>query len=182
MSKLSHEEIVELLNTLESRFTAKVERHRDVVWSDVLERIQVNQDKLATLSLMEQTGGEPDVIRLANGDLAFCDCSVESPRGRRSLCYDEPALEARKKNKPVGSAVALSEQMGITLLDEETYRHLQTLGAFDLKTSSWIHTPDTIRQKGGALFCDRRYDHTFLYHNSADSYYAARGFRGILVI
>lgn len=182
MPKLSHEEIVELLNTLESRFTANVERHRDVVWSDVLGRIQVNQDKLATISLMEQTGGEPDVIRLPNGDLAFCDCSVESPSGRRSLCYDDKALEARKKNKPAGSAVALSEQMGITLLDEDTYRHLQTLGQFDLKTSSWIQTPDTIRQKGGALFCDRRYDHIFIYHNGADSYYAARGFRGILMI
>lgn len=182
MSKLSQEEILELLSTLESRFTANVERHRDVVWSDVLERIQVNQDKLATLSLMEQTGGEPDVIRLANGDLAFCDCSVESPSGRRSLCYDDKALEARKKNKPAGSAVTLSEQMGITLLDEDTYRHLQTLGAFDLKTSSWIQTPNKIRQKGGALFCDRRYDHTFVYHNGADSYYAARGFRGMFTI
>ncbi|WP_214883114.1 MULTISPECIES: DUF4256 domain-containing protein [unclassified Exiguobacterium] len=182
MSKLSQEETLELLNTLESRFTANVERPPDVVWSDVFERIQGDQDKLITLTLMEQSGGEPDVIRLPNGDFAFCDCSVESPSGRRSLCYDEPALEARKKNKPVGSAVALSEQMGITLLDEDTYRHLQTLGAFDLKTSSWIQTPDTIRQKGGALFCDYRYDHIFLYHNGADSYYAARGFRGILMI
>lgn len=182
MSKLSHEETLELLNTLESRFTENVERHSDVVWSDILERIQIDQDKLTSLALMEETGGEPDVIRLPNGDLAFCDCSVESPSGRRSLCYDEPALEARKKNKPVGSAVALSEQMDITLLDEETYRHLQTLGAFDLKTSSWIQTPDTIRQKGGALFCDRRYDHIFVYHNGADSYYAARGFRGMITI
>ena len=182
MSKLSQEETLELLNTLESRFTENVERHSGIVWSDILERIQMNQDKLTTLALMEETGGEPDVILLPDGALAFCDCSTESPSGRRSLCYDEPALEARKKNKPVGSAIALSDQMGISLLDEETYRHLQTLGQFDLKTSSWIQTPGTIRQKGGALFCDRRYDQTFVYHNGADSYYAARGFRGMITI
>ncbi|WP_338082695.1 DUF4256 domain-containing protein [Exiguobacterium algae] len=182
MSNLSNEEIVELLNKLESRFKANVERHPDIVWSDVLERIQVDQDKLNSLTLMEQTGGEPDVIRLPNGDLAFCDCSVESPTGRRSLCYDEAALEARKKNKPVGSAVDLASRMGIELLDEATYHHLQTLGEFDLKTSSWIKTPEAIRQKGGALFCDRRYDHVFIYHNGADSYYAARGFRGIVTV
>ncbi|MCT4786288.1 DUF4256 domain-containing protein [Exiguobacterium aestuarii] len=182
MFKLSQEQVSELLIILKVRFEDHPERHENVSWSGISTKIETAEEKLLSLFRMEQTGGEPDVIRLPNGDLAFCDCSVESPSGRRSLCYDEPALEARKKNKPVGSAVALSEQMGITLLDEETYRHLQTLGAFDLKTSSWIHTPDTIRQKGGALFCDRRYDHTFVYHNGADSYYAARGFRGILVI
>lgn len=182
MSNLSHEETTKLLNTLEARFAAHLDRHPDVVWSDVLTKLETDSNKLVTLSEMERTGGEPDVIRLPNGDLAFCDCSPESPSGRRSLCYDEQALAARKKNKPDGSAVALAEQMGLELLDEAMFRHLQTLGAFDLKTSSWIATPEAIRQKGGALFCDRRYDHTFVYHNGADSYYAARGFRGMLTI
>jgi len=178
----STEDKNELFAIIESRFDSHMERHPDVVWSDVVIKLETNPDKLLTLFEMERTGGEPDVIRLPNGDLAFCDCSPESPSGRRSLCYDEQALAARKKNKPNGSAVALAEQMGLELLDEATYRHLQTLGTFDLKTSSWIVTPETIRQKGGALFCDRRYDHTFVYHNGADSYYAARGFRGMFKI
>ncbi|EPE61578.1 hypothetical protein L479_02031 [Exiguobacterium sp. S17] len=182
MANLSNEETIDLLNTLKSRFQTHMERHPDIVWSDVLTKLETNPDQLLTLSEMERTGGDPDVIRLSDGDLAFCDCSPESPSGRRSLCYDEQALAARKKNKPDGSTVALAEQMGLELLDEATYRHLQTLGAFDLKTSSWIVTPETIRQKGGALFCDRRYDHTFVYHNGADSYYAARGFRGMFKI
>ena len=182
MSTLSHEETTELLNTLEARFTTNLERHPDLTWLDVLTRLQADDHKLAVLAEMERTGGEPDVIRLPNGDLAFCDCSPESPNGRRSLCYDDAALAARKKNKPDGSAVASAEKMGIELLDEATYRHLQTLGTFDLKTSSWISTPGAIRQKGGALFCDRRYDHIFVYHNGADSYYAARGFRGMFIL
>ncbi|WP_214878398.1 DUF4256 domain-containing protein [Exiguobacterium sp. ERU653] len=182
MPNPSKEQVLDLLSTLKLRFDDHPERHKHVSWSDISTKIEAAEEKLLSLFQMEQTGGEPDVICLPSGGLAFCDCSVESPSGRRSLCYDEPALEARKKNKPVGSAVALSEQMGITLLDEDTYRHLQTLGAFDLKTSSWIQTPDTIRQKGGALFCDRRYGHIFVYHNGADSYYAARGFRGMFMI
>ena len=182
MSKLSHEETLKLLNTLESRFTENVERHPGMVWSNILERIQTDEKIMTSLALMEETGGEPDVIHLPNGDFAFCDCSVESPTGRRSLCYDEAALEARKKNKPVGSATDLANQMGVELLDETMYRHLQTLGEFDLKTSSWINTPQAVRKKGGALFCDRRYDHVFVYHNGADSYYAARGFRAVLYV
>lgn len=182
MSILSHEETTELLNTLEARFISHPERHADTAWPDVLTRLQTDERKLAVLAEMERTGGEPDVIRLPNGGLAFCDCSPESPSGRRSLCYDEQALAARKKNKPDGSAVALAEEIGIELLDEATYRHLQTLGAFDLKTSSWVLTSEAIRQKGGALFCDRRYDHIFVYHNGADSYYAARGFRGMFIL
>lgn len=182
MSTLSHEETTELLKTLEARFTTNPERHQDLTWPDILTRLQADDRKLAALSEMERTGGEPDVIRLPNGEHVFCDCSVESPSGRRSLCYDDAALAARKKNKPVGSAVELAEEMGIELLDEATYRHLQTLGTFDLKTSSWIATPESIRQKGGALFCDRRYDQIFVYHNGADSYYAARGFRGMLIL
>ncbi|WP_214889922.1 DUF4256 domain-containing protein [Exiguobacterium sp. s142] len=182
MPIFSQEETNELLSILEKRFAAHTARHPDVEWSGVLTRLQQDDSKLASIAEMEQTGGEPDVIRLPNGDLAFCDCSPETPSGRRSLCYDEQALATRKKNKPDGSAVALAEEMGIELLDEVTYRHLQTLGAFDLKTSSWIATPGAIRQKGGALFCDRRYDHIFVYHNGADSYYAARGFRGMFII
>ncbi|MEW8966776.1 DUF4256 domain-containing protein [Exiguobacterium alkaliphilum] len=182
MTDLSTEDKNELFAMIESRFDSHMERHPDVVWSDVVMKLETNPDKLLTLFEMERTGGEPDVIRLPNGELAFCDCSPESPSGRRSLCYDEQALAARKKNKPDGSVVALAEQMGLELLDEATYRYLQTLGTFDLKTSSWILTPETIRQKGGALFCDRRYDHTFVYHNGADSYYAARGFRGMFKI
>ncbi|WP_396128119.1 DUF4256 domain-containing protein [Exiguobacterium mexicanum] len=182
MIELSSEDKNKLLAIVESRFHTHMERHPDVVWSDVLTRLETDSNKLITLSDMERTGGEPDVIRLPNGGLAFCDCTPESPSGRRSLCYDEQALAARKKNKPDGSAVALAEEIGIELLDEATYRHLQTLGAFDLKTSSWVLTSEAIRQKGGALFCDRRYDHIFVYHNGADSYYAARGFRGMFIL
>ncbi|TCI30811.1 DUF4256 domain-containing protein [Exiguobacterium sp. SL-10] len=182
MANLSTEDRNELFAILEARFHTHIERHPDIVWSDVLTKLETDSNKLITLSEMERTGGDPDVIRLPNGDLAFCDCSPESPSGRRSLCYDDAALAARKKNKPDGSIVASAEKMGIELLDEATYRHLQTLGSFDLKTSSWILTPEAIRQKGGALFCDRRYDQIFVYHNGADSYYAARGFRGMLIL
>ncbi|MDL5377222.1 DUF4256 domain-containing protein [Exiguobacterium mexicanum] len=182
MNTLSNHEKDEILQTLHVRFNDHPERHPDFTWHDVLTRLQANDQKLGVLAEMERTSGEPDVIRLPNGALAFCDCSPESPSGRRSLCYDDAALAARKKNKPDGSAVASAEKMGIELLDEATYRHLQTLGTFDLKTSSWIATPESIRQKGGALFCDRRYDQIFVYHNGADSYYAARGFRGMFIL
>lgn len=182
MVDASLEEQNELLNTLQERFTDHPERHLDIEWKDVEARLKQNPNKLRVIAEMERTGGEPDVIDVENGHFVFCDCSKESPTGRRSLCYDEQALEARKKNKPNGSALAVAEQIGVELLDEATYRHLQTLGTFDLKTSSWIKTPEAIRHKGGALFCDRRYDHVFVYHNGADSYYAARGFRGVLYI
>lgn len=182
MPTLTTEQSNELLATLKSRFSDHPMRHEDLSWEEIEHRLNRSPSKLASLAEMERTGGEPDVIGLIDGQYVFCDCSKESPTGRRSLCYDEAALEARKKNKPVGSAVDLARRMGIELLDEATYRHLQTLGEFDLKTSSWIKTPEAIRQKGGALFCDRRYDHVFVYHNGADSYYAARGFRGIVTL
>lgn len=147
-------------------------------------RLEAHPHKLEALREMERTGGEPDVIAYdeASGVYTFCDCSPESPAGRRGLCFDDPAWESRKENKPGGSAVAMAEAMGITLLAEDQYRALQQLGEFDRKTSSWIQTPSNIRKLGGALFCDRRYDHVFTYHNGAESYYAARGFRGLLKI
>ena len=165
-----------LLIILHERFDTHPTRHPDLSWQDVTERL--TPQVLKTVKGMELTGGEPDVLIDQDGTLLYCDCAPESPSGRRSLCYDDPALEARKKNKPSGSALGLAETLGITLLDETMYRHLQTFGAFDLKSSSWIATPHAIRIKGGALFCDRRYDHVFVYHNGADSYYAARAFRG----
>jgi len=165
-----------LLTILHERFDTHPIRHPDLSWQDVTERL--TPQVLKTVKGMELTGGEPDVLIDQDGTLLYCDCSPESPSGRRSLCYDAPALEARKKNKPSGSALGLAETLGITLLDETMYRHLQTFGAFDLKSSSWIATPHAIRIQGGALFCDRRYDHVFVYHNGADSYYAARAFRG----
>lgn len=165
-----------LLTILHERFDTHPTRHPDLSWQDVTERL--TPQVLKTVKGMELTGGEPDVLIDQDGTLLYCDCAPESPSGRRSLCYDDPALEARKKNKPSGSALGLAETLGITLLDETMYRHLQTFGAFDLKSSSWIATPHAIRIQGGALFCDRRYDHVFVYHNGADSYYAARAFRG----
>ncbi|MDX2183236.1 MAG: DUF4256 domain-containing protein [Gemmatimonadaceae bacterium] len=170
-----------LLRTLRERFDAHPERHDGVRWDDVVTRLTATPAALATLAAMEETGGEPDVIgRDARGVITFCDCAAESPAGRRSLCFDRPALDARKENKPKGSALEMAATIGITLLDESAYRHLQTLGLFDRKTSSWIQTPPAIRKLGGALFGDRRYDHVFTYHNGAESYYAARGFRGLL--
>lgn len=157
-------------------------RHENINWCDVEEKLTNNPEKLWSLSQMEETGGEPDVIGydVESSMYLFVDCAVESPVGRRSTCYDQAAWEGRKKNRPETSAMTLAEEMGIEMLTEEQYRALQMLGTFDLKTSSWVKTPDAIRSKGGALFCDRRYDTVFLYHNGADSYYASRGFRGLL--
>ncbi len=174
----------ELLSILKQRFEENMQRHPDIEWAQVEARLADHPDKLKALFEMERTGGEPDVIGFDadTGQSIFCDCSPQSPTGRRSLCYDREAWEARKKNKPAGSAMELAEQIGIEMLTEEQYRHLQTLGEFDTKTSSWVKTPADIREKGGALFCDRRYGHVFTYHNGADSYYAHRGFRGVLKV
>lgn len=171
-----------LLKSLSARFEKNSQRHEGIAWADVLARLERNPVELESLLEMESTGGEPDVIGHdpKTGRVIFCDCSPESPAGRRSLCYDREALNARKENKPKGSAVEMAATMGIELLTEEQYRELQQLGEFDLKTSSWIRTPEGIRALGGALFCDRRYDTVFVYHNGAQSYYAARGFRGVL--
>lgn len=174
----------QLLHALETRFGKNVHRHRGIAWSDVRARIERDPAGLASLREMESSGGEPDVIAqdAKTGRITFCDCSAESPSGRRGLCYDREALDARKENKPAGSAVELAAAMGIEIMTEEQYRHLQKLGEFDLKTSSWIATPPEVRKLGGALFCDRRYGRVFVYHNGAQSYYAARGFRGSLLI
>ncbi len=172
----------ELLRTLELRFNKNAHRHRGVAWSDVLPKLEANSGALRTLREMEATGGEPDVIGhdRASGRFTFCDCSPESPSGRRSVCYDRAALESRKEHRPDNSAVEMAAAMGVTLLTEGQYRELQELGEFDTKTSSWIETPPDVRDLGGALFCDRRYGRVFVYHNGAQSYYAARGFRGLL--
>lgn len=174
----------ELLRTLQARFEKNMHRHKGVQWRDVLARLDKNPGALKTLGVMEATGGEPDVIGQDDeaGRINFCDCSAESPAGRRSLCYDGAALDARRENKPQGSAVEMAAEMGVTLLTEENYRALQELGEFDAKTSSWIQTPPDVRSLGGALFCDRRYGRVFVYHNGAQSYYAARGFRGALSV
>ncbi|MBP9750572.1 MAG: DUF4256 domain-containing protein [Candidatus Peribacteraceae bacterium] len=169
-----------LLKTLQARFEKHTERHRGLTWDKVAAKLK--DAALWSLQQMEETGGEPDVVSLKKGEWAFVDCAEETPKGRRSLCYDDLALRARKENKPKDSAMNLTEAMGIELIDEEEYRALQELGEFDRKTSSWILTPPDIRKLGGALFCDRRYDHVFTYHNGADSYYAARAFRGKLKI
>jgi hypothetical protein len=174
----------ELIETLKSRFEKNPDRHKGIEWASVQNRLEekANGSKLSSLLQMEETGGEPDVIGVDKdtGEYLFCDCSTESPKGRRSLCYDDEALEARKENKPKGSAVGRAADMGIELLTEKQYRELQELGSFDLKTSSWVKTPPEIRKHGGAIFCDRRYQHVFMYHNGAESYYGARGFRGML--
>ena len=170
----------ELLQALKVRFEKNMQRHKGIAWSDVRARLEGNADALRSLREMEATGGEPDVIGQdkGTGHFTFCDCSAESPTGRRSLCYDRDALESRKENKPKDSAVEMAAAMGIDLLTEEQYRRLQELGDFDTKTSSWVSTPSDVRALGGALFCDRRYGKVFVYHNGAQSYYAARGFRG----
>ena len=159
-------------------------RHENLEWLKVQARLEANPAKLWSLQKMEETGGEPDVVGYtkASGEFVFYDCSAESPKGRRSLCYDDEALASRKENKPEGSAMEMAAEIGVELLTEEQYRSLQELGSFDTKTSSWIQTPAAVRKLGGALFCDRRYNHVFLYHNGAESYYAARGFRGSLSI
>lgn len=171
-----------LLGTLERRFERHVPRHEGIAWAEVRARLERDADALRSIHEMEETGGEPDVIGRNDrtGVVTFCDCSAESPAGRRSLCYDGEALASRKEHKPKGSAVEMAASMGIDLLTEEDYRALQMLGAFDTKTSSWIETPADVRALGGALFCDRRYGKVFVYHNGAESYYAARGFRGRL--
>jgi hypothetical protein len=173
---------VQLLATLEARFAKHKQRHPGIAWADVAARLERNAAALKSLQAMEASGGEPEVIGRdgAKGPFLFCDCAAETPSGRRSLCYDREALDARKEAKPTGSAVEAAAAMGIELLDEAQYRHLQTLGEFDLKTSSWIATPPAVRALGGSLFCDRRYGQVFVYHNGAQSYYAARGFRGLL--
>lgn len=178
-NKLTQSEQEELLNTLESRFNTHMERHENIPFQNIADKL--NDTQLTALYNMEATEGEPDVIDF-DGTLYFADCSKESPKGRRSVCYDRAALEARKKYKPDNSAVDLAKEIGIDLLTEEDYRLLQQFGDFDLKSSSWVKTPDEIRTLGGALFCDKRYNTVFLYHNGADSYYGARGFRGKLKI
>ena len=182
--KLSTAQSEELLGTLKTRFEKNKNRHSEIGWASVAAKLATNPGKLWSLLEMESTGGEPDVIGIdpETGDYLFCDCSAESPKGRRSLCYDDEALESRKENKPAGSAAGMAESMGVNILTEEQYRALQELGVFDLKTSSWVATPTDIRSLGGAVFCDRRYGTVFLYHNGAESYYAARGFRGIIRI
>jgi hypothetical protein len=171
-----------LLQILKARFERNMHRHRGSVWIEVEARLEGNQEALRSLHEMEATGGEPDVIGQDgdSGQVTFCDCSPESPVGRRSVCYDREALDSRKEHKPQGSAVEMAAAMGIDVLTEEQYRELQTLGEFDTKTSSWVRTPPDVRSLGGALFCDRRYGKVFTYHNGAQSYYAARGFRGSL--
>ncbi len=171
-----------LLRTLQHRFEANAPRHAGITWDEVRARLEGDTSALRAIQEMEATGGEPDVIGrdAASGRITVCDCSVESPAGRRSLCYDDDALAARRENKPAGSAAGMAAAMGVELLTEDDYRALQRLGAFDLKTSSWIRTPPDVRALGGALFGDRRYGRVFTYHNGAQSYYAARGFRGLL--
>jgi hypothetical protein len=181
---LSQKESEELLQVLKTRFEKNKRRHKGIDWAKVESRLEANPQKLWSLSEMERTGGEPDVVGhdKKTGEYIFMDCSAESPKGRRSLCYDREALESRKDHPPKSSALDIATDMGIDLLTEEQYRELQKLGEFDTKTSSWIATPPEIRKLGGALFCDRRYDHVFLYHNGAQSYYAARAFRGCLYV
>lgn len=179
---LSREQRVELLTALKARFGKNIHRHQGLDWTQLQSRLEADAEKLWSLHEMERTGGEPDVIGYDDKTAAyiFCDCSAESPKGRRSLCYDGEALAARKENKPAGSAIETASAMGIEVLTEEQYRDLQRLENFDTKTSSWIKTPAAIRKLGGALFCDRRYNTVFVYHNGAESYYAGRAFRGLL--
>jgi hypothetical protein len=179
---LPPEQREELLRALEARFDKNMNRHKGLEWPDVQAKLEANAEKLWSLNEMERTGGEPDVVGHdeKTGEYIFYDCSAESPKGRRSLCYDREALESRKEHKPEGNAIDMAAAMGIELLTEEEYREMQKPGNFDTKTSSWVKTPSAIRRLGGALFCDRRYDTVFVYHNGAESYYAARGFRGSL--
>lgn len=181
-NNLSPEHTATLLRELKTRFEKNVSRHKDLDWSKIQAKLEANPKKLRSIDLMEETGGEPDIVGYdkTTDEYIFFDCAPESPKERRSLCYDRKALDSRKEHKPKNSAMDLAEAMGIEILSEAQYRELQQLGSFDLKTSSWIATPDAIRKLGGALFCDRRYDTVFTYHNGAESYYAARGFRGCL--
>lgn len=183
-STLAQAEQSNLLNILKTRFEKNMHRHKNIDWSDVEAKLQKDPTKIDVLFRMEETGGEPDVVVFdeKSNELIFCDCATESPKGRRSYCYDRPALDARKEHKPANSAIDAAHEIGIKLLNEEEYRALQALEAFDKKTSSWIETPKKIRDLDGALFGDFRYDTVFFYHNGASSYYAARGFRGLLKI
>ncbi|MBN1304624.1 MAG: DUF4256 domain-containing protein [Anaerolineales bacterium] len=180
--ELSPQQRQELLGALKARFEKNMNRHEGLGWAEVQAKLDADTEKLWSLNEMERTGGKPDVVGYdkKTGDYIFFDCSAESPNGRRSLCYDRQALEARKKQKPENNAMDMAAAMGIEILTEEQYRELQELGNFDMKTSSWVKTPSDIRKLGGALFCDRRYNTVFVYHNGAESYYAARGFRGCL--
>ena len=179
---MSAEQRAELLGALKSRFEKNMNRHKGLEWAKIQAKLEADAGTLWSLNEMERTGGEPDVVGhdKKTGEYIFHDCSAESPKGRRSICYDHEALEARKENKPKDSAMNMAAAMGIELLTEEEYRELQKIGDFDTKTSSWVKTPSDVRNLGGALFCDRRYDHVFTYHNGAESYYAARAFRGSL--
>lgn len=182
--ELTEEQKEELFNVLKERFEKNMHRHEGLDWNQIQQKLEANPMKLWSLHEMEKTEGEPDVIGFdeKTGEYLFCDCSKESPKGRRSLCYDREALEARKKHKPENSAMDMAKEMGIEILTEEQYRELQKLEPFDTKTSSWKKTPADIRERGGALFCDYRYGHVFVYHNGADSYYSSRGFRGLLKV
>lgn len=181
---ISSGEKISLLATLKARFEKNKSRHKGIEWDAVQARLEKNAGKLWALAQMEATGGEPDVIGIdkKTGEVIFCDCSAESPVGRRSFCYDKAALNSRKEHKPKNNAIDFAAAMGIEILSEEEYRQLQQLGNFDTKTSSWVKTPEPIRKLGGAIFCDRRYNTVFTYHNGAESYYAARGFRGLLKV
>jgi hypothetical protein len=180
--KLSPEQQEELIRALKTRFEKSMNRHKDLEWAKVEAKLKANVEKLWSLNEMEKTGGEPDVIEFDHqtGEYIYCDCSAESPKGRRSICYDREALESRKEHKPVNSAIDMAAAMGIELLTEEQYKELQKLGNFDMKTSSWLNTPIEIRKLGGAIFGDFRYGNVFVYHNGAESYYGVRGFRGLL--
>jgi hypothetical protein len=180
--ELTPQQRLELLTELKDRFEKNMNRHRGLEWAKVTRKLEPDAEKLWSLNEMERSGGEPDVVGLdkATGEYVFYDCSAESPKGRRSLCYDREALDARKEHKPESSAIDMAAVMGVEILTEKEYRELQKLGNFDTKTSSWVKTPSDIRKLGGAIFCDRRYNTVFTYHNGAESYYAARGFRGSL--
>jgi len=182
--QLSAEQSEALINILKARFEKNINRHAGIEWAKVQKKLEANPEKLWTLDAMEETDGEPDVVGFdaKTGEYIFYDCAAESPKARRSVCYDHEALASRKEHKPKNSAVNMASEMGIEILTEEQYRELQQLGHFDTKTSSWIKTPSKIRQLGGAVFCDRRYNTVFLYHNGAESYYAARGFRGMVKV
>ncbi len=181
---ISQQKQQEILDLLKKRFERNMARHKGIVWDEVKAKLEAQPSKLWTLNEMEATGGEPDVVgyNKAKDEFVFFDCSTESPKGRRSLCYDREAWEQRKEHKPKSNAIDAAAEIGINLLTEEQYRHLQQIGDFDTKTSSWVLTPAEIRKHGGAIFCDKRYKHVFMYHNGAESYYAARGFRGVLYV